>query len=230
MAAYMMPSVGPSNSCLRRHSSQNRTAPLSDSSTSGAPNVAEMSSPLLWPSSGWVMKSRPAVLMIAASRAATPAPQAKHRARLPRGSGSSRSSSSTRAISSGTGRRASGSAMRKGAGLWPAPSTLSSRSMPSTMRAHASPAAMPMMSPGRGRPGGRPSITARGSRLGREVAMAGSVLGRAGWIYAAAAGQAARGPVNIRGRPGEHPGPQWTLVILPVAGSGWRAMPFDPAR
>jgi hypothetical protein len=243
MAAYMMPSVGPSNSCLRRHSSQKRIMPLSVSSTSGAPNVAEMNSPLLLPSSGWVMNRRPAVLMIAASSAAIPAPQAKHRTRLPRGSGSSRSSSSTRAISNGTGSRASGSAMRKGTALCRALAKLCSRSIPRTIRAHASPAAMPMTSPGRGRPGGRPSITARGSRWCRGVAMARRVLGRVPQIASllrgrrtlaggsrAATGATGGRPVNVRRGPGEHPGSQWTLVDFRQPGPGHREMAIDRAR
>src|SRR5690242_6274765 len=78
--------------------------------------------------------------------------------------------------------------------------------MPSTMTAQASPAARPMMSPARGRPGGRPSITARGSRLGREVAMAGSVLAARALYPCRRGGPGRAGPVNIRGRPGERPG------------------------
>ena len=157
----MMPSVGPSSSCLRRHSSQASTRPLSDSSTTGAPMVAEMNWPLLVPSAGWVTYTSPTVLRIPASRAAMPAPHAKQKTRLPAGSGSSRSTSSTRAISSGTGSRASGSATRNGTTLCRALSTLSTMSMPRTISAQPSPAATPAMSPARGRPWGLPSITAR---------------------------------------------------------------------
>jgi hypothetical protein len=73
--------------------------------------------PVVLPRSGWVMKSRPAVLITAASSAAIPAPHANAKIRLIRGSGSSRSTSSTRATSSGTGSKAKGSAIKNGATL-----------------------------------------------------------------------------------------------------------------
>ena len=92
-------------------------SPLRLSSTTGAPNVADTYWPVLWPSAGWVMKTSPAVLITAASSAATPAPQAKASTRLARGSGSSRSISSTQPTRKGTGSRANGSAMRNGATL-----------------------------------------------------------------------------------------------------------------
>jgi hypothetical protein len=94
-----------------------------------------------------------------------PAPHAKQKTRLPSGSGSSRSSSSTRAMSNGTGSRASGSATRNGTTLCRALSTLSTMSMPRTISTQPSPAATPAMSPARGRPRDRPSITARWARV-----------------------------------------------------------------
>ena len=147
---------------------------MSDSSTTGAPNVADTYSPVVLPSAGWVMKTSPAVLITAASSAATPAPQTNASTRLTRGSGSSRSTSSTQPTSSGTGSRASGSAMRNGATLCPAEFTLCTASAPSTTIAQPMAATMPRMTPARGRPAARPSITARGSKPG-SVAMPGSV-------------------------------------------------------
>ena len=143
-----------------------RIRPFSDSSTTGAPNVADTYSPVVLPSAGWVMKTSPAVLITAASSAATPAPQANASTRLIRGSGSSRSTSSTQPTSSGTGSRASGSAMRNGATLCPAEFTLCTASAPSTTMAHAMAATIARMTPARGRPAGRPSITARGIEAG----------------------------------------------------------------
>ncbi len=69
--------------------------------------------------------------------------------------------------------------MRKGATLCPAASTLCRASVPSTTIAQPMAAMIPRISPIRGLPGGRPSITARGSKPGIGVAMAGSVPGTA---------------------------------------------------
>ena len=69
--------------------------------------------------------------------------------------------------------------MRKGATLCPAASTLCRTSVPSTTIAQPMAAMIPRISPIRGLPGGRPSITARGSKPGIGVAMAGSVPGTA---------------------------------------------------
>src|SRR5579863_7668736 len=174
----MMPSVGPSSSSLRRHSRPTRTRPLSVSSTTGAPNVADTYSPVPAPSSGWVTYSRPAVLMISAASAAIPAPQANAKISGPRGSGSSRSTQSTSATSSGTGSRASGSAMTNGTTPWPAAND-SPASMLSATIAQAAVITIPAMNPTLGRPGTRPSITALGSNTGTDgvdSVMCGSIL------------------------------------------------------
>ena len=165
-----MPSVGPSSSWRRQRTSQTRNRPLRVSSTTGAPAVAEMYCPAEAPSAGCVMYSRPAVLMSAANRAATPAPHRKPKARLIRGSGSRRSMNRTAATSSGTGARASGSAMKNGVVLCPE-ATLSPSSMPNTRITHSAAATIPTMTPTRGRPGGRPSMTALGSKTGTGVPM-----------------------------------------------------------
>src|ERR1035438_8667133 len=175
----MMPSVGPSSSWRRRQSRMIRMSPLRLSSTTGAPKVAETYCPVLCPRAGWVMKTSPAVLITTASSAATPAPQANASTRLTRGSGSSRSISSTQPTRNGTGSRANGSAMRNGATLCPAAPTLCRASVPRTTIPQPIAAMMPRISPVRGLPGGRPSITARGSKPGIGVAMAGSVPGTA---------------------------------------------------
>src|SRR6516162_446905 len=174
----MMPSVGPSSSSRRRHSRPTRTRPLSVSSTTGAPNVADTYSPVLAPSAGWVTYSRPAVLMISAASAAIPAPQANAKISGPRGSGSSRSTQSTSATSSGTGSRASGSAMTNGTTPCPAAND-SPASMLSATIAQAAVITIPAMNQTLGRPGTRPSITARGSNTGTDgvdSVMCGSIL------------------------------------------------------
>ncbi len=165
----MIPSVGPSSSWRRRHRRTIRARPLRDSSTTGAPSVAEMYSPVVLPRSGCVMKRKPAVLITVASRAAIPAPQANANTRLIRGSGSSRSASSTSATSSGTGSKANGSAMKNGATLCRT-STLCSRSAPSRIMPQPIATTVPVINPARGRPGVRPSMIALGSKSGMTMA------------------------------------------------------------
>src|SRR5215469_4657121 len=174
----MIPSVGPSNSALRRHSSRTRNKPLSVSSTTGAPSVADTYSPVPDPSAGWVTYSSPAVLMSSANSEATPAPQANARTRAPRGSGSRRSMNSTAAISSGTGSSASGNATKAGATPSPA-ATLCAASMVSARIAHAVVMTMLTMKEMLVRPGGRPSITALGSNTGVVSVMAEAYCARA---------------------------------------------------
>src|SRR6201995_3201697 len=170
MAAYTMPSVGPSSSWRRQRSSQTRNRPFRVSSTTGAPAVADTYSPAEAPSAGWVMYSRPAVLMTMAASAAIPAPHRKPKTRLIRGSGSSRSMNSTTDTSSGTGARASGSAIQNGAALRP-DALASASSMPNTRSTHSAATMMPTMTPTRARPGFRPSTTALGSKTGAGVPM-----------------------------------------------------------
>src|ERR1700744_2110016 len=192
MAAYTMPSVGPSSSWRRQRTSQTRNRPLRVSSTIGAPTVADTYSPAEAPSAGWVMYSSPAVLISAANRAAMPAPHKNPNARLIRGSGSSRSTNSATAISSGTGARASGSAMKNGAALCP-DALASASSMPNTTMTQNAARMMPAMTPTRARPGGRPSTTARGSNTGAGIPMARTLLsGR--WGKQGPARPAGRGP------------------------------------
>src|SRR6201995_5770175 len=171
MAAYTMPSVGPSSSWRRQRSSQTRNRPLRVSSTMGAPTVADTYSPAEAPSAGWVMYSSPAVLISAANRAAMPAPHKNPNTRLIRGSGSSRSTNSTTAISSGPGASASGSATKNGAALCP-DALASASSMANTTITQTAARMIPAMTPTRTRPGGRPSTTARGSKTGAGIPMA----------------------------------------------------------
>src|ERR1700722_11412750 len=138
-----------------------RNRPLSDSSMTGAPNVAATYSPVDVPSRGIVTNSRSAVLMISAVSAAMPAPQPNANARLARGSGSSRSIHSTTTTSSGTGSSARGSAIANGAAPSPAANDCTA-SMPSATIAQAAVTAMPTMKPPGVRPAGRPASTARG--------------------------------------------------------------------
>src|SRR5712691_5305208 len=98
-----------------------------------------------------------------------PAPQPNANARLPRGSGSSRSTHSTSAMSSGTGSRASGKATMNGTAPSPAAKPWPI-SMPRAMMAQAAVIAMPAMKLTLVRPGTRPSITARGSNTGLSSA------------------------------------------------------------
>ena len=84
-------------------------------------------------------------------------------------------------------------------------------SMPSTTMRAADGGDDARMSPARGRPGGRPSITARGSKPGVGVAMAGSVpAGPVDHAPPAAAGR------WLRGWPGARPG-------VPGVGHGERS-------
>ena len=138
-----------------------RTAPLSVSSTTGAPNVAATYSPVDAPSRGCVTYTRSAVLTISAVSAAIPAPQPNANARSARGSGSSRSIHSTTTTSSGTGSSASGSAIANGATPAPAANDCTA-SMPSATIAHATVTAMPTMKATGVRPAGRPASTALG--------------------------------------------------------------------
>ena len=89
----------------------------------------------------------------------------------------------TAATSSGTGARASGSAMKNGVVLCP-DATLSPSSMPNTMMTHSAAAAIPMMTPTGARPGGLPSMTALGSYTGAGIPMpaepTGNQAGKAG--------------------------------------------------
>ena len=134
------------------------------------------------PSAGWVTYSSPAVLMMMANRAAIPAPHKNPKIRLSRGSGSRRSMNSTTPTSSGTGARASGSAMRNGVVLCP-DATLSPSSMPNTISTHSAASTIPMMTPTGARPGGLPSMTALGSYTGAAIPMAAEPTGnRAGTI------------------------------------------------
>ena len=202
-----MPSVGPSSSWRRQRTSQTRNRPLRVSSTTGAPAVAEMYCPAEAPSAGWVMYSSPAVLMSAAKRAAMPAPHRKPKIRLIRGSGSRRSMNRTAATSSGTGARASGSAMKNGVVLCP-DATLSPSSMPNTMITHSAASTIPMMTPTGARPGGLPSMTALGSKTGTGVPMAASLPGtaRARPSWPAGHGQRGHSPVRCRwARPAAEP-------------------------
>src|ERR1700751_673367 len=174
----MMPSVGTSSSSLRRHSRPTRTRPLSVSSTSGAPNVADTYSPVLAPSSGWVTYSRPAVLMISAASAAIPAPHANAKISGPRGSGSSRSTHSTSATSGAPGSGASGNATTNGTTPRPAAND-SPASMLSATIAQAAVITIPAMNQTLCRPRTRPSITALGSNTGTDgvdSVMCGSIL------------------------------------------------------
>src|ERR1700761_7774520 len=178
----MTPSVGPSISSRRRQSRPMSTRPFSVSSTTGAPKVAATYSPVDAPSAGMVTYSRLAVLISSAASAAMPAPQPNANTRLMRGSGSSRSTHSTAAISSGTGSRASGSAIANGAA--PAPTANDcATSIPSATIAQVAVTAVPMMSATGVRPGGRPARTARGSNGapagGAESYMGGSLTGPA---------------------------------------------------
>jgi len=65
-------------------------------------------------------------------------------------------------------------ATRNGATLCPAASTLCAASVASTMIAQPIAATMASTMPTRGRPGGRPSITARGSMSGIGLPMLGA--------------------------------------------------------
>ena len=91
MAAYTMPSVGPSISWRRSRSSISSTPPLAVSSTIGAPIVVLISCPALAPNAGTTRYSRLSVLTIRASSVAMPAPPRNANVRFSRGSGSSRS-------------------------------------------------------------------------------------------------------------------------------------------
>src|ERR1700722_1033445 len=138
-----------------------RNRPLSDSSMTGAPNVAATYSPVDVPSRGIVTNSRSAVLMISAVSAAMPAPQPNANARLARGSGSSRSIHSTSTTSSGTGSSARGSAIANGAAPSPAANN-STAPVPTARTAPAGEPGMLQMNPPGARPAGRPARTARG--------------------------------------------------------------------
>src|SRR5687768_17520688 len=106
----MTPSVGPFSSCRRHHSMPNSTAPLSSSSTTGAPNVATTYQPSSSPvSSVSVSSDSPSVFRMLANSAATPAPQRNANSRALGGSGSSRSSASTSGSQTATGSTASSS-------------------------------------------------------------------------------------------------------------------------
>ena len=186
------------------------TAPLSVSSTTGAPNVAATYSPADAPSAGMVTYSRLAVLMISADSAAIPAPQPKAKARLPRGSGSSRSIHSTVTTSSGTGSRASGSAMANGAAPRPAANDCAASIARATI-AQAAVTAMPTMNPAGVRPGVRSASTARGSNGspaagGRVDSLMGGSLLRAG----------AGSPRLRRCSAGTGPAPDWFRPVTSV--------------
>ncbi len=169
---------------------------MSVSSTTGAPAVAETYCPAEAPSAGWVMYSSPAVLMTMANSAAMPAPHRKPNARLTRGSGSSRSMNRTAATSSGTGARASGSAMKNGVVLCP-DATLWPSSMPNTMITHSAASTIPRMTPTRGRPGGVPSMTALGSKTGAGVPMPAEPIGKEAAWADSSAGHDPRRPRTI---------------------------------
>ena len=226
----MMPSVGPSNSCLRRHSSQNRTAPLSDflhqrraerGRDELAPALAELGLGDEEQAGGIDDRGEqggdtgaPGETQdeVAARLGFQPVEQ-QHQGDQQR-------------------HREQGQRQRdeEGGGAVAGAFHALQQVDAEHDEAHASPAAMPMMSPAAA---GR----ADGPRS-RPVDPGWAV--RSPWRERTRACPAdlhaprAAGPCG----PGEYPGtvpvnvqgPQWTLVILPPAGSGRRAMAVGPAR